>query len=291
MKDLSRWNIALAALALAGGCTDIAYYEGFEELVIDDTTPETEHPLFTYWVQTEYWLDYAPPVTQADLDRMGDPDAEPAGRNPWVRAGDVDFDLAWSLTNETDETMTAWVMLDGASEFFDWNPVELYGMAGGEDAEEIPFPSLLGFTPLELGAGETLRGEFREDDMREAMYDLDVLTRFCGGPFAVLHNRHEVEPIGTEYVPDDAVIAGFYMTRLTLGANGPARLSYGIRVRDREEVLYDARATEYDERFEAEPAPEPYVPTGFAMPMGGMADPGTMSEYCLAENPPDPEMP
>jgi hypothetical protein len=281
-------TVAIGALGL-GACTDIAYYTGFEELRIDGDTPESEHPNFAYWVQTEYYLDYAPPVTSADFDSMGDPEAEPSGRNPWIKADDIDLTLEWALTNDSDENTKAWVMLDGATEFFDWNPVGLYGLAGGEDAEEIAFPTALGFTPFDIAPGETIRGEFREDDIREAMYDIDVLTRFCGGPFALLHNRHEVNPVGTDYVPEDAVIAGFYMTRLTLGMNAPGHLEYGIRVRDREQVLYDANSPDYDVRFEAEP--EEYVPGGFAAPMMGMPDPTTMSEYCLEVNPPDDDYP
>jgi len=273
----------LAGLGLSG-CTDIAYYDGFETLRIDSDTAATEHPLFTYWVQTEYHLDYAPPVSDADVASMGDPDAEPAARNPWLEAGDLDIEVAWSLTNDSDDDLTAWVMLDGASEFYDWNPIPLYGMSG--DDEEIPFPTLLGFTPLELDPGQTLRGVFREDDLREAMYDLDVLTRFCGGPFAVLYNRHEVDPVGTDYVPQDARIAGLYMMRLTLGTNGPAHLDYGLRLRDRDDVLFDADAPDYDQRFEAEP--EEFVPGGFVPATMGTPDPGTMSAYCLEVNPPEP---
>ncbi len=277
----------LGTAMLVSSCTDIAYFDGFETLRIDSSTPETEHPLFAYWVQTEYFLDYAPPVTDADIESLGDPDAEPSARTPWIKADELEMAVHWTLTNDSDESITAWVMLDGGSEFFEWNPVALFGMTGDED--EIAFPSLLGFTPLDIEAGQTLRGEFREDDIREAMFDLDVLTRFCGGPFALLYNRHEVDPVGTEYVPDDATLAGFYKIRLTLGASGPAHLDYGIRVRDRNQVLFDSNATDYTERFEAEP--EEYVPTGFAAPMMGVPDPGTMSEYCLEVNPPEEYMP
>ena len=228
-------------------------------------------------------------MTDADFASLGDVDGEPSVQNPWIKADDIDIAVEWTLTNDTDQPLTAWVMLDGASEFYDWNPVEMYGMAGGEDGDEIAFPSLLGFTPLRLEPNEVMRGEFREDDIREAMYDLDVLTRFCGGPLALLYNRSEVDPVGTEYVPDDAVIAGFYMMRLTLGTNGPAHLEYGLRIRDRAEVLYDANDPDYDTRYEAEP--EDYIPAGFAAPIDGMmADPGVMSEYCMAVNPP-PDMP
>ncbi len=283
------FNVSVAMMGLAltvPGCTDIAYYPGYESLVVDSDTPATEHPLFTYWVQTEYDLDYAPPVTDAEIESLGEADAEPSERDPWIEAGDVDMEIAWSLTNDSDDDIRAWVMLDGASEFYDWNPISMFGATG--DDEEIPFPTLLGFTPLDLAAGETLRGEFREDDLREAAYDLDVMTRFCGGPLAVLYNRHEVDPTGTEYVPDDATIAGLYRIRLTLGTDGPAHLEYGIRVRDRAQVLFDANSPDYDARFEAEP--EIYVPAALAPTGMAMGDPATMSDYCLAVNPPD-EMP
>jgi hypothetical protein len=280
MKQILALAVPAFALTTASGCNPTpAYYDGFEvlEITAADLDPETAHPAIGNWVQTEFWLDYAPP-TAAQLDALGPADGEPAERDPWIRADSVDLAVQWRLVNESDDApLRAWVLLDGATEFYDWNPVAMYGMGGGEDADEVPFPSLLGYYPLELAPGEVLTGEFREDDTSEAVFDLDVMTRFCGGPFALLYNRHEVDPVGTEYLPAQARRAGLGMLRLTLGADGPAKLDYSLRVRDGDEVLFDAHRD--DARYDFTPAP--YVPAGFAQVPAGQADPGMLSMFCM----------
>lgn len=268
-----------SVVALIGGCNSVAvpsYYDGIGPLVVDANTPNpNEHPLVGPYVQSEYWLDFEPP-TDAELADLGHDD-EPAMATPWVTSDDVEVSISWTLTNDTDQPIRSWVLVDGATEFYDWNPVVLYGIGGGEDADELPFPSLLGFFPRQLEGGQTVRGEYREDDLREAMYDLDVMSRFCGGPLAVLYNRSEVDPVGTEQVPPDARTAGMVMLRLTLGASGPATLEYAIRVRDRDGILYDDRR---DEGARYDPMPEPYIPSGFAQVPAGQLDPSTRTEFC-----------
>ncbi len=264
---------AVLAALVAGCAPPTGYYEGFAplELRAADIDPEMAHPVIGNFVQQEYWLDFRAPAPD-ELAELRPEGSTPMEQIPWIRRDDLEVSVTYRLENTSDGPIRAFVLLDGATEFFDWDPVGLYGMAGGEDAEETPFPSLLGLTPLELEAGEVLEGEFREDDLREAMLDLDVLTRFCGGPFAVLYNRSEVDPVGMEAVPEDAVIAGMGMVRMTLGATGPARLDYAIRVRDRSERIFDARRDNLRYEF----VPEPYVPAAL-LGAGAMPDP-----YCPA---------
>lgn len=277
----------VAGVTMGSGCSSDAfpsYYDGTAPLVVDGNVQNPiPHPIIGPYVQTEYWLDYEGP-TEAELAELGH-DGEPADATPWVQRDDIEISVSWSLTNDSDQPIRAWLLLDGATEFFDWNPVALYGLGGGEEADEVPFPSLLGFFPRELEGGQTLRGEYREDDMREAMYDLDVMSRYCGGPLAVLYNRSEVDPIGTTQVPPDAVPAGMAMIRLTLGSNGPATLEYAIRVRDRAGIVYDDFR---DEGLRYDPQPEPYVPAGFAQVPADQIDPSTTSEFCGTADPADP---
>ncbi len=287
MQHYQLHSILLAAAAMVGtgACNSLpAYYDGFERLEISASSldPLTAHPVVGNFVQTEYWLDYQAPTAEelAELQPAG---SEPVDQVPWIRRNDLEVSVQYRLENKTEGPLTAWVTLDGASEFFDWNPIELFGIAGGEDADEIPFPSLLGLTPIHLEGGEVLTGEFREDDVVEAAYDLDVMTRFCGGPFAVLYNRSEVDPVGTDGVPPGSEIAGFGMIRLTLGADGPAVLDYSLRIRDAAGRLYDAR--EDYARYEFTPIE--YVPLGLAQAVpADQIDPGVISEFCLAQQDP-----
>jgi hypothetical protein len=274
---------ALLLLVPAAACDDVAYFQGFETLRIGaDELAEgaPAHPTYGAYLQTEYHLDYGAP-TPAELAALQPEGSEPAGQRPFVTADALEIAIQWTLRNESDEAITAFVLLDGANEFFDWNPILLYGLAGGDAADELPFPSLLGVTPIELAPRQVLRREFREDDLREAMFDLDVLTRFCGGPFAVLFNRSEVSDAGLGAVPPAAEIAGMTMLRLTLAASGPASLDYAIRVRDRDGVLFDA--SEDTIRYETQPTP--YVPAGFANVPAGGVDPGVTSELCGTATP------
>jgi hypothetical protein len=261
----------LALLALSA-CNNPAYYPGATRIVIDaddlaaagEEEAANANPTIGAYAQAEYWLDFRPP-SAAELDDLQPAGAMPAEQTPWVRRAELTMSVPWTLTNNSDNPMRAWVLLDGATEFYDYNPIAMYGQNGGEEEEEIQFPSLLGFTPIMVGPREVVRGEFREDDMREAMYDLDVLSRFCGGPLAVLYHRSEADPIGTEGVPDDAIIAGIVLLRLTLGADQPSTLEYAVRLRESEDIIYDSAR---DER-RYEPMPQPYV-----LAAGGAGDTG-----------------
>lgn len=259
---------SIACLLVAFGCNNPAYYEGAERLVIDAAALEmaqmegaaNAHPLLGAYVQTEYWMDFRPP-TEAQLAELRPDGAMPADMTPWVRRDQLTMSVEWTLTNQSDGPLRAFVTLDGATEFFDYNPIAMFGAAGGAEEDEVQFPSLIGWYPRDLGPGEVVRGQFREDELREAMYDLDVLSRFCGGPLAVLNNSSEANPVGTDGVPDGAVIAGLVMLRLTLGANAPARLDYSLRLRQSSDILYDSRRD--DRRWD--PMPEPFeLPTAAA---------------------------
>lgn len=278
----SRTAFVISALALCtGACNNPAFYDGAQRLVVraadieaaaaEDST--TGNPTIGAYKQSEYWLDFREP-SAADLAELQPPGSTPSEQTPWIRRDDVTASIPWTLTNDSDAPLTAWVLLDGATEFFDYDPISTYGAAGGAEEDEIQYPSLAGFTPRQLGPGEVLRGEFREDDLREAMYDLDSITRFCAGPLAVLNHRHEADPIGTDVVPDDAVIAATVMLRITLGASGPATLEYDVRLRESEEKIFDSARDE--RRYEV--MPEPYALPGAAALGGGTSGGDTGAE-------------
>lgn len=264
--------VASAFVLSAGACNNPAFYDGAQRLVVraadieaasaEDST--TGNPTIGAYKQSEYWLDFREPSV-ADLAELQPPGSTPSEQTPWIRRDDVTASISWTLTNDSDAPLTAWVLLDGATEFFDYDPISTYGAAGGAEEDEIQYPSLAGFTPRQLGPGEVLRGEFREDDLREAMYDLDAVTRFCAGPLAVLNHRHEANPIGTDVVPDDAVIAAAVMLRITLGASGPATLEYDVRLRESEDKIFDSARDA--RRYEV--MPEPYALPGAAALGGG----------------------
>lgn len=261
--------LAVTAVLVVGGCNNPAFYDGATRLVVRAADVEaaaaedsmTGNPTIGAYKQSEYWLDFREP-TEAELAELQPPGAMPSEQTPWVRRGDVTASIPWTLTNDSDAPITAWVLLDGATEFFDYDPISTYGAAGGAEEDEIQYPSLAGFTPRSLGPGEVLRGEFREDDVYEAMYDLDGITRFCAGPLAVLNHRHEADPIGTDVIPDDAIIAAAIMLRITLGSSGPATLEYDVRLRESEAKIFDSARDA--RRYEV-------MPEAYALPSAGAA--------------------
>jgi len=272
---------ATALLFLLVACNNPAFYDGAQRLSIvtadiDAAAAEdsmTANPTIGAYKASEYWLDFREP-SAAELDDLQPPGTMPSEQTPWIRRDELTAAIPWTLTNQSDAPITAWVLLDGATEFFDYDPISTYGAAGGEEEDEIQFPSLAGFTPRQLGPNEVLRGEFREDDIREAMYDLDAVTRFCAGPLAVLNHRHEADPVGTDVVPDDAVIAASIMLRITLGASGPATLEYDVRLRDSEAKIFDSARDQ--RRYQV--MPEPYALPG-ALAAGGTSG-GTDAMAC-----------
>lgn len=274
----------LAGAILLVGCQAPAYFDGAERLVLDEAATADEdagHPVVGAFVQSEYWLDFRPP-TDEELAELRPEGATVDAYVPWIERDALDISVQWTLRNESERVLPrVFVTLDGANEFFDYNPLADYGLAGGADAEEPVFPTLLGFTPLELQPGEVRRGEFPEYDLAEAMHDLDVMSRYCGGPFAVLYNRHEDEPVGTEMVPPDATLAGLIMLRISVGATGPVSLEYAVRVRDHGDVLFDSFEDEV--RFEA--MPEPFTPAlglgGAPMDPAPVPDPDAMPAGCM----------
>ena len=99
---------------------------------------------------------------------------------PYVRVGDLEVSVEWRINNLADLPGTATIQLNGANQFFEYDPVNVIISA---DDEAPPSPPLLGDIPLEIPANGELRGIFREDELREAAIDLDQITRANVNPF------------------------------------------------------------------------------------------------------------
>jgi hypothetical protein len=99
---------------------------------------------------------------------------------PYVKVGDIEVSVEWRITNLTDEDGEALVQLNGANEFFAYDPATL---AIGLDEDEPQPPGLDGDVPLHIPAAGTMTGLFREDQLREASIDIDQITRGNVNPF------------------------------------------------------------------------------------------------------------
>ena len=114
---------------------------------------------------------------------------DPAVVVPYVRYGDLEVSVEWVIKNLTDTDGSARIHLNGANQFFAYDP-RLVILSGEDDAP--PSPPLLGDVPLAIPAHGELRGLFREDELREAAFDLDQITRANVNPFraTLVVDRH-----------------------------------------------------------------------------------------------------
>jgi hypothetical protein len=183
---------------------------------------------------------------------------------PYVKLGDIEIAVEWTIKNlDTMNEGLAFVELDGATEFFEYDPDTI---VVSDDEEAPPTPGLEGNIPLHIPAGGTLSGLFREDQLREAAIDCEQVTRANVNPFAAIltinKNDSQIQPL-TPYDPADPDVvqmpagppipreafANLVRIDLVFSADTHMVLEYAVRVRDVRggmlaEDLYDAPANE-----------------------------------------------
>lgn len=99
----------------------------------------------------------------------------PAGVElPYIQVDDLEISIEWTIKNLTDKPGNATVQLNGANQFFRYDPAMV---TLGMGRETPPTPGLDGDIPLDIPANGSLSGLFTEDNVREAAIDLDQITR------------------------------------------------------------------------------------------------------------------
>lgn len=99
---------------------------------------------------------------------------------PYVKIGDIEVSIEWKVTNLTAMPGDFSIQLNGANEYFEYDPGIL---AVGLDPEEPQPPGLEGDVPIHVEANGSVTGVFREDQLKEASIDLDEITRGNFNPF------------------------------------------------------------------------------------------------------------
>ena len=99
---------------------------------------------------------------------------------PYIQVDDLEISIEWTIKNLTDKPGNAKVQLNGANQFFRYDPSMIMLSA---DDEAPPPPGLDGDIPLDIPANGSLSGLFTEDNLREAAIDLDQITRGNVNPF------------------------------------------------------------------------------------------------------------
>jgi hypothetical protein len=166
---------------------------------------------------------------------------------PYVRVGDLEIDVEFTIKNTDGKPHQAKVELNGANEYFSYDPSIIVLEPGNDDAP--PTPGLSGNIPIDVPANGEVTGLFTEDKLREAAIDLDQITRGNFNPFRASltksKNDQEIQPMtplmpGVEDYTQTAMgppipreaFAGLTRIDLVFKPDAPMTLEYNIRIRD-----------------------------------------------------------
>lgn len=177
---------------------------------------------------------------------------------PYVKVGDIEIDVEWTIENPGTMPGQALIEINGANEFFSYDPSIIVLDPGNDEAP--PTPGLAGDIPIDVPAGGEISGLFTEDQLREASIDLDQITRGNVNPFrarfTVSKNAtsfqpmtplmpgvadYEQTPVGPP-VPREA-FAEMIRIDLVFKPDTHMVLEFNVRVRDLRGILHDLLLT------------------------------------------------
>ncbi len=177
---------------------------------------------------------------------------------PYVKVGDLEVEVEWTIKNLDDKAGDAKIELNGANELFSYDP-SLIVLSPGDD-EAPPTPGLGGDVPISVPAKGTVSGLFTEDQLREASIDLDQITRGNVNPFRAMltisKNAKDFQPMTPPMPGDDMYVqtpvgspvprdAFAEITRIDLVFKPTTHmtLQYNIRIRDLRGIMHDLLLT------------------------------------------------
>lgn len=228
--------IALACLGLLGAAAcanDPEYLPGPTAIEVGATpTDPTMEPSTTATASLTLPIK---PETMADQMAREARQAALGVDLAYVRVGDLDVSVEWTVKNLAMTEGQAKVKVDGGNQFFYYVPLDFQF----DPRDPVP-PSLAGGIPMRVPAGGSISGVIREDAMREASLDLEAITRGMLSPYAAILNVNEADPtvmVGGVAIPQDAV-SQMVRFDITLEANQHMVLEYTVRVRDQRGLLH-----------------------------------------------------
>lgn len=158
---------------------------------------------------------------------------------PYVKLDDLTISVEYSIRNLTDQDGEARVKLNGGNEYFYFVPTNF---VVDPDEDEEP-PPLQGDIPILLGPGASFSGVFREDAVREAAIDIELITRGGANAFAALLSINEdvtdMTTMDGATIPRE-VFGQMIQFDLTLEGTRHMVMEYTVRVRDHRGILHDA---------------------------------------------------
>jgi hypothetical protein len=177
---------------------------------------------------------------------------------PYVRVGDVEVDVEWTIKNLDAMPAQAMIELNGANEYFSYDPSII--VLNPDDEEAPPTPGLGGDIPITVPGNGSVSGLFTEDQLREASIDLDQITRGNVNPFraslTISKNALAFQPMTppmpgvddymqTPVGPEVPRQAFAQMVRIDLVFKPETHmtLDFNVRVRDVRGILHDLLLT------------------------------------------------
>jgi len=233
--SLRQCSYAALALGLwAAGCTeDPTYVEAPDVLELDPATVDPDAPPETIIVELPIRLET--PEELMDRTALAD---ELGVEVPYVGRDDLDISIEWTVTNlDPNGAAQVELFVNGANEYFNYIPAA-FVIDPQEDEEP---PPLVEGIPVEVPADGTLSGVFREDQIREASIDLELITRAGFNPFMAIlpvdEDRKSFDTIDGLTVPEEAM-ASLVRFEVGLTSNRAVRLEFAVRVRDRVGIVH-----------------------------------------------------
>jgi len=175
--------------------------------------------------------------TPEDADQRAMLAAELGVEVPYVRIGDLEVSIEWTIKNLAQSEGEARIDVNGGNQYWYYVPTD-FVIDPQQDEEP---PPLMGDIPQRIAADQTLSGVFREDQIREASIDLEQITRGGINPFAALLIVNEDDPgvtIPPTLVPFED-LGQMIRFDITFSADRHMIMEYAIRVRDRRGLLHD----------------------------------------------------
>jgi hypothetical protein len=159
---------------------------------------------------------------------------------PFVTRDGLDISIEWTIRNLGDVEGTARIHVNGGNEWFYYLPINF---VIDPDEDEEP-PPLIGDIPMVIPASGTVSGVLREQQLREAALDVELITRAQENPFAAILQIHEGEIIELTDVSSGLTVperAFGHLVQLDIGleSNRHMVLEYSVRIRDHRELLHD----------------------------------------------------
>jgi len=264
MRTRQSIPLIVATIALTTGCLSEQRFiapEGGGPWVIsiDETTPpflESEDGNL-YMVEQRVEFAFREPTAEesAELGNLAGMQV-PWGSLPWLRRGDLEVQVDWTLSNLSESTVQTEVIVNGFNEFHEYNP----------GAQIIDDEVVADFSQWErsirLGPGERRSGTIREEELDEVAVDLSIVVNGVPNANQIVYfeNQSFNDRRSQMFMPD--VIAALHGVRVGLRTDSaePVALEVTVRVRDERGVLVQGEDIPW-----TAPAPALFAPAD-AMP-------------------------